>query len=286
MNTFILNLSRILAHSIIFFTKEEYSPNSIVDDVVNSSDPAAQTTPQSMASILQAYQAYMPGLVKTTDQSLTPMAQAGLGAAQATAPAYNTLMQGLNQSNELANASAANAVLQGPGADLAKTQQSLNQEINPQYYTARNQASGGYTSLLNNLNPNNPNPAAERDVLASNAATGNTGNNNATNTTSNAMQFGNADLTRTQAFGNALSGLTGFMNGSTDQSVNPMGAPMNQSQNVSSSGASNAGSAGLGFGTNMLNDSTALQTAGMDINANRRDTVDRINGTISSLPNY
>lgn len=276
-NKFLFNLNLVLAHSRLFEAKELYSPDGIVDDARNGGDPPAQAPLETTAQSLQAYNQYLPSLIKTTSAGILPMEQATAGASAAVSPEYNQLS---NQAL-LSNAQGQLNVLNGPGKDLQTTQQGILQGLDPQFFQARDQAASGYTGLLNQLNPNNPNPAASRDVLATNQATGNVGNSNATTTTANALQFGNEDMARSQAFGTALGGLTNFMQGSLAPATSPNG-PATASQYASP--VANVGASTNALSSSLLGDTSAAAMQSSQINANRRDSLDRVDQTMSSVP--
>lgn len=244
-------------------------------------DKAAPTTSESMGSILQAYTKYLPNLISATSKGILPMENAQLNAAQQVSPAYASLMQNIDRSNKMAAGQTDVDVLGNTGTKLATTAQGIDKVINPEFYQAKQMGIGGYNDLLKSLNPNNPNPAAERAVNMENNRSGNLNNTNAVNTTANAMAFGDKQMQRSNAFGAALGNMTGFM-GASKASFDPFGRQTQST--VQNTGASGVGQSTIGMGNNLLNGATAVKTQENQINSQRRDTLDRVNETMSSIP--
>jgi hypothetical protein len=276
MSNLTFNFLHAIAHTILLEQKGVEPLN--VAWVLNN-DPPAPTATESMDSILKAYNSNLPKLLSTTSAQILPTEQAQLNAAQQITPQYNALVNGIDRTNKMFNANTDVGVLAGPGAALAHTAQNLDKEVNPEFYKSRETVMKGYEDLLKSLNPANTNVAAERAVNAENVRSGNLGNTNSTSTVSNAMKFGDEGLKRSAAFGSALQGMTGFMP-TSKSTVDIYGRPSQAT--VSNTGATNVGASTQAFGTNTLNSITGLQSQANEINANRRDVVDRINGAIGS----
>lgn len=234
-------------------------------------------TPESEASVLQAYQQFLPSLTQEASDQTPGVAAAQLKAAQQTQPGYNQLnLDQLNQfalpeaqvgqqiatSNALAGANTNLQQLQGPGGQAASAAESINRATNPDYYQAQDAASKGAAEGVNAINLNGLSPgeynATERSLNQSNAASGNLGLNNGSDAISNAMNFGGA-------FNNKL----GLLNQATNTATSA-------ANSASSNGGFNGVNVALGqpnattagnLGTSQLSPTNSSTSAGASGNA-------------------
>ncbi len=189
-----------------------------------SAPSVATPVSESTDQMLQAYSKNLPGLMGTYNAQQTPTAQAQLAAQQATQPGYDAL--NLSQYNQMAPAyanSQANTnlgLINGSGADIAKSGVALNNALNPSMAAATNRTQDLLGAInLNGLSPGESN-AVERSNNQNLTSTGNLGVNNGTNTISNAMNFGGAFNNKVGMLGNAIGTATGTANAQNSQ-VNP-----------------------------------------------------------------
>ena len=89
MQIFEINLSLVLSHTVVY----EANLDKPCEVLNFGDDPPASS--ESMASILQAYRAYLPDLLKLTTAQILPTEQAKLAAAQSTDPGYLALQDAL-----------------------------------------------------------------------------------------------------------------------------------------------------------------------------------------------
>lgn len=265
-------------------------------------DSAAPTTQESTASILQALTQNLPGYMQVANAQVLPQAQAELNTAQQISPAYSQLLTNLYQQyapqlaqagTQVENINRTGAaktdldILKGSGGDLAREAVKVDKELNPEYYATREKAGKGISDLLGSINLNDANPEAERLINQENQRSGNLSSSaNGTNTTANALSFGNELQKRRDALSSALSTATNFLQPSQGQ-FNPVVTALNRpSTNTGSSqfaGVTNPSNQAYQSANSVLNTATAANQQSNDINANRRDILDRLNQTTSSI---
>lgn len=270
---------------------------------IHFNDPSAPPPQQSMQDILQAFQQNIPGIMSATNSQVVPTAQANLAADKAVSPGEDQLMTQLYQqfapqlaatgsqidtANRNATANTDVSILGDQGAKLASEYQTIDKSLNPEYYQVRSQAAKSLGDVLNAASLDKPNIEAERLLNQENQRTGNAVTPSATNTVSNALNFEDQRQKRISNLSNAISTATSFLQPATNSQFNPATTALNKP--TSSTGLSNfngvtsgTGSAAYSTGSNLLNSATGLQQSAMDINANRRDVLDRINGVTSSI---
>src|SRR5687767_13157568 len=130
---FELNISKVLAHSIVFFTKLELSPNGIVDDARNE-DPSAPSTSRSASKIATAFTQQLPRILGAITGGIAPTEQGIVDASKQVSPQwaelqnllYNTFGRDINRigseidaENAMASSESDVARLAGPGRDIA-----------------------------------------------------------------------------------------------------------------------------------------------------------------------
>jgi hypothetical protein len=321
---FNFNLSRVLAHSIVYWAKESYSPDGIVDDVVAQGDNAAPTPGESTAATLQAYIQNLPQLLNVTAAQTLPVGQTTQQAQNVLAPEQQALqtqmaqqdLPGLtqlgNQLNQLQTAGGianANTNLTGAGGQLAQNTAALQQQLDPQYYATRASEGTALNNVLNQLgggsNPVGVNGSdianINRGLAQQDAQKGLLNAPSQTAAVSNAMQFGqqgeNLQAQKTNTLSQAINSATSFLPSSQGQ-VNAFnvgtGAASNQSASPGTSnflgttgttGSQNASSSNSSSGNNLLSGITSLQNTGQQINSNMRSPLDMVTQTLGSLPN-
>lgn len=254
----------------------------------------------------KAINAQLPGIIKAFGSQILPWEQSKLAATQAVSPAYSQLMTDLykqyapqlaNTGNQIdtenrnSNATTTANILADQGAKAAGTYTSIDQANNPEYYKTRQLESDKLAQLLNSVNLNNANPEAERYINQENQRSGNVANSNATKTLSNALSFGNQMSNRQATLSNAIGQATQFLTPSKNQAASVgasvAGAPSTAGGAANSltqfAGVTPTGSDTLATGNNVLGAASGAQLAAMNVNANRRDTLDRVNQVADSV---
>lgn len=163
----------------------------------------------------------------------------GLSQLQNYAPGYSQV------GNEIAGQVAGNtaALTSGAGAQTALTGEALNRLVSPEYYGNRAQIGQANSNLLNSFGQG-PNlgggemAAAERAINQYNTGTGNLGNNNATNTIGNALNFGEYARQKQQLFGNAIEQVNSTLPNLQNSGFNVGQTAVGQATNATNTGNS------------------------------------------------
>lgn len=275
--------------------------------------------PQSegMGSVLNAYSQYLPGLIQSTAAQQPNVAQQQFNATLGTQPLYNALnlqqaqnyavpLAQVGQEVQASNAQAGGATnynsIMGSGGAAALAAGDLAHASNPGYYQVQNAANNQATNLLNSYNMNGlsggEQSAVERSLARDNNTTGNLGNSNATNTISNAMNFGDAFHAKQNSLGNALGAANQTATSAQNTGFNPVNIALGQ-PNASTMGNfgtgtfSNTGagtqnaSAGnaFNFGSSMLGGMQGANNASIGANA-QLQAGQSVPSYMGSMPSY
>lgn len=298
MNQLIFNLCLIKAELVLSKVKYQYP---LCSNAYNG-DPPAPNASESTGDVLSAFLNYFPALMQSYRSETLPTEQSNLAAAQATSGPYQELLTGLAEkfyprlnklgqttdaSNRLATANTDVNILSGPGKDLAREYKNIDQELNPEYYNSRSLASKKLAELLGSVDLNNANPEAERLVNQDNIRTGNLGNTSATNTVGNALSFGNEKLKRQAVLSDAIGQATNFASAANNTQFNPatasLGKPTSNTGLSQFGGVTKPGDQSFTSGQGFLNNISGFQENAMNINANRRDVLDKLNETTTAI---
>ena len=258
--------------------------------------PAPQLN-ESTSEIIQSLTKYLPAYMGVQNDQVLPQARAQLDATKAISPEYSALMADLYKKyapemaqtgvdvERINRTGAANtdlAIMQGSGGDLAREAQKIDKELSPEYYATRKLQADKLGQLLGSIDLNNANPEAERLVNQEAQRSGNVSNPNATSTVSNALSFGGEMEKRRNSLANALNTATNFQQTAQSQ-FNPVVTALNRpSTNTGESrftGVTAAGDQAYKSGSGMYAGLSSDQQAKEQINANRRDSLDRFNET-------
>lgn len=265
-------------------------------------DPPAPSTSESTGSIISALTQYLPGYMAVQNAQLGPQANAQLEVAKQISPQYSELLNGLYQKyapqlaqtgvnvDAINRQGAANTdlnILRGSGGDLAKEAVGIDKQLNPEYYKTRALEGDKLSQLLGSINLDNANPEAERLINQESARTGNnTVPQNATNTVSNALSFGSQLQSRRDSLSQALSTATNFLQPSQGQFnpvVTALNRPSSNTGNNQFQGVTNPSNQAYNSGNQLLQTATAANQQSNQINANRRDTLDRVTQVMGSV---
>lgn len=282
---------------------------------MGNGDPQPQSVGDSTSAQLQAFIQGLPGLMQATNAQITPAAQAQLGASTAVAGPTNQLATNLanqylpqlaqlgsNVANQGAQnaASTATTAVQNNGTQLASAERAADMAAHPEYYSNLNTASNKMNELLGSINLNGLSPgqaaAVERPLNQANAQTGNVNVPSATNTVTNALNYGAAYTAKQNQLSDALKTATGFLPSTQSSFVNPnqdtltaAAAGANPSTNVGISQFQgingNAGSNANNLATSFLGNINNTANNSEQLKAGVRTNLDNVNGVMSSLPN-
>lgn len=266
-------------------------------------DPEAMPMGEVIENILDAITLNGPQFFEMMRGQVVPDSLKDLEASELTSPRYAQLNYDvtskyapmladvenkISQTRKLSDAAGDLAVVKGPGRDLAKEATALGRDvIDPEFFANRAAIGNKQVELINSLDPNKlsggEQAEVERSVNADAARSGNVGNNVGINAVGNAMHFGNALNKKRESIGailnkategiqNMRSGIDYFGRAQTNApytgNFQPVAQPNQNTANTAN---------------NLLNNATKVGMQEQDINANRRDSLDRVTGLISSV---
>lgn len=266
-------------------------------------DPAAPTTRESTAQVLEALQAAMPGLFSSINSQILPTEQAKLAAQQATAPgqaALNTQItreyapqlaaveNQISRDRKLSDAQGDLGVVRGPGKELATEATNLaSTVIDPEFFKVRSAVGNKQTELANSFDVNGlsggERAEVERSLNADAARTGNLGRSEGINTVNNAMHYGSALNNKRAQIGNVLS-QTAATAPALRSGIDPYGrAQTNAPFTNSFQSVQPVGGEAHNTGSNFLGLIGSLRQQENQINADRRDPLDRVTSLIGAI---
>ncbi len=274
-------------------------------------DPHPASTPESMASVLKAYQDTLPAFMQTANQNVLPTEQAKLNAAQQTSPGWAQLQadifknvgpllaqtgSDISSQNALNQAKSDSAVLAGPGKDVVTQALELQKLSDPEYYKGRTDVSNNLSRLFDSIDlsgnlSGGETEALRRGLASESNARGTTTSPSMSETLAGAQKYGFAakerqDQAKTQ-LGQALSVATGAlpaMKSGTDVFQVATGRPSsnNTGDNKFLGVNQNVGSEAFGSANNIFNSANQMKLNENQIESERRDGLDRFNETFSS----
>ena len=255
-------------------------------------DPKLPSQIQTAKINTRAFNDALPKLMSGINSTILPSELARINAAEAVTPRYTALSNEANNSVR-ANSDAMDlALLDTYGRDKAAVATEIDKGINPEFYQAKEGVLSSLLSQLSNLRLDQPNVEAERLVNAENVRSG---NNNVpargVTAVGNALQFEGEKLKRSNALSAALNTTNDFLR-SSRATFDPFGKSTVTDQTSNGSGVPAAtsfdkiGTTSAGFGESLLGNIFNSSINADTQNANRRDSLDRVNETMSSLPSY
>lgn len=307
-NQLTFNISLVLAHTLLL----EYKGQEPFGEswALGGGDPAAPSASESTGQQMQALIQYLPSFLKTVSGQIQPTEQALINSSKAISPQKEQLSTDLYRQfgpqvnkigsdiaaqNALSQSSSDAAVANsGSAKSLVQGTSDLSRLIDPEFYKNREATSAKYLDLIGGMDPNRLSGAeaanAERGLNRLNESSGNANTpNNPTAAIANAGVFGQALNAKRSLLSQALAGFAPIQSGSRsgiDTFQMTTGKP-----SMPAFGQGNLGGAvpvgqwaqqaGMGF----LDQTGQNQRAGMDINSQRRDSLDRATGVVGALPN-
>lgn len=312
MDQFLINLSVVLAHSLMHESRCIY-PREHCADFINGGDPRPPSPNESMREVLEAMQDRLPGLMQVIGGNIGGFEQNLMNARKSIAPQdaalqtqlYKEFAPALNQagqevarSNALAQAGTERDVLAGPGAEVIRQADKLNREIDPEFFKTREAMGKASSGLLGSLDFGDALSGAERSeversLARDNQSSGNLDTNSAISTISNALTFGKAGEARKNQraqTGSMAIGAIGGVAPNMRQGIDVLQTGVGRASGPNAGGQQfkgvndQVGQSGLGLGQNIFGSATQFGLQANDINANRRDSLDRVNETMSAQP--
>lgn len=264
-------------------------------------DDKAPPSQESTQDIIQALVRNLPAYMQVQNAQVGPQAQAQLDVAKNISPEYAKLNSDLyaqyapqlaNTATQVENINRTGAaktdldILRGSGGELATEAQRIDKILNPEFYNTRATTADKLGQLLGSIDLNDANPEAERLINQENTRSGNLGNDSATSTVSNALSFGGELQKRRDSLGQALSIATQSlqpMQGQFNPVVTALGRNSTNAGQGQFTGVQNPSNQAYQSGSQVLNSATAMKQQENEINANRRDGLDRFNETLAGV---
>jgi len=254
------------------------------------------------------YAKYLPQYLKATGENIGPFEQSLVNARSTVdpqnfalnesllkyfGPRMNEIGSQLQRQNAMNQSQNELDVINGPGGEMARAGQRLNEEADPEYYGSRRVAADKLISLLQGQDPNRLTGAemanVERGLNRTNMSNGMQDVHSSGGAISNAMTFGDELNKKRNTLVNTLSVVPqnlAAMKSGFDAFQVATGRP--SSPNV---GQQQYGQGGQGFGANvqsmgqgLLGQSGENVRQFADLTANRRDGLDRAAQVAGSLP--
>lgn len=243
----------------------------------------ATTSQEALNTLLGNYAGYLPSISGATTGSqiatdtalanasagLTPTySQIGLTNLQDYALPYAQVGQDVQRSNALAGAQTNLQQILGYGGLTALAADELQRAVNPEYYASRELTSQKLNELLNSVNlgglSGGETAAVERSLNQQLGGSGNLGVQNAMNTVTNAMNFGDYLNTKRTALGNALNTASNFLTTAQNNQFNPVSVALSQPDTSTQSnwgtgqfqGVTRSGTQSYNLGSNLLGNMT------------------------------
>lgn len=278
-------------------------------------DPAAPTTQESTADQMQALIQNLPALTKVTGENILPFEQAKQNASAVISPQENALalqllqqygpainkvgtdIQGQNQIAGVQNDTGAINAANKSG--LVTGALDLQKQADPEYYANRALIANQQAQTAKNMGTGALTPTEleqiTRGVNRTNVGMGTANIGSPTAAIANAQTFGAAGTAKMNSISNALANTANSL-GNFKSGFDPFQVATGRSAFNNMGAQQFAGpSQGLGQATqsmsnNLLDQAGQNQRAAMSVNANRRDSLDRVmqtgTGIAGSMPNY
>src|SRR5216110_261408 len=184
-------------------------------------DAAAPKTNESMAAILQAYQQYLPDVLRSTATAMPEIAAGNVAAAEATADPLAKLQTQLYSTYgpQLAKVGAGIDLdtLKGAGGDIVRNVSALERERDPEYYQTRSLVNKGIGDVIGGMDPNRLSGSESSEIERGINRLNPSQVPAPLNTIQNAMTFGRGIADKQQRFeqaiGLAVGALPAFKSG-------------------------------------------------------------------------
>lgn len=259
-------------------------------------DPPATPLAESSAATLAAYKQNLPDILKIMSDWYGPLEQTAQTSRESIAPqeaALNAkLMKDYLPQYTQAQTEAEGSALTGQGGKNVLAADALQRQIDQPFYTAREAGSKSLADLLGGMDPNKltggEETQVERGLNRQGVNTGEFRNPSNTGTINAALTYGDALQKKKSNVAAAINTATGFMSGArTNNDVFGQATGRSGTTNFGNNlfNSTGAGNQAFNQGQNTYNQLTNLQSQANDINANRRDSLDRFTGVMGSLPN-
>lgn len=312
MNTFEINLSKVLSHSMVWESTRLEVDNGIPKGFFVNGTNVIPNTSESMESVMKAYR-----------ENLIPMIQNQISAAQSYEPAMQTLREQISpreqqlnadlyakygpqfaktgsdiaRQNAEAQAATDLGIVSGTGRDLVREAMKTQKEADPEAYRARELALQNLEQLQGSLtDPNSGLSGAERaeidrSLARENFARGTGATPTATSTVSNAMAFGGAGEARKQQRQSAIANAAQLAAGAVqplssriDTFQLTTGRPSVNQGEARTGGAREVGQESNAMGMNLFGNASQMRQQENQLNAQRKTGLDQFTQVMGSMP--
>lgn len=313
MNTFEINLSIVLGHTLVWESTRLEVDNGIPSGFfVNGGAPPAPSTSESMASVMAAYRdnllpmiqnavkgarEYEPAMQKLRAEISPKDQQLNADLYRQFGPQFAKTGSDIARQNAQAQAETDLGIVSGTGRDLVREAMRTQKEADPEAYRARELALQNLEQLQGSLtDPNAGLSGAERaeidrSMARENYARGTGATPTATSTVANAMAFGGAGEARKQqrqsAIANAAQLATGAvqpLSSKIDTFQLTTGRPSVNQGEARTGSASQVGQESNAMGMNLFGNANQMKQQENQINASRKTGLDQFSQVMGSLP--
>jgi hypothetical protein len=297
MNEFNLSLSKVLAHSQVFFSGAEHGNI----EAYNGGGPDYPDTGESMDSMMQAMTKHFGPYSEQVRQQILPNELAKLEASRQITPEYasyiadtlNKYGPGVNQANldlnkqtRMGEAAIDTELIKGAGKDSAMAAQEIDKLLSPEMYKTRESTGAGIEALLASLNPDNIGAESDRALARMGVATGTQGMpSSASKTLAGGMMYGNEKMKRLSALDGALKTAMSFLP-TAQSNFNPVSIALqrpsgNYTDRINTQ--QNPGQESFQAGSNMFNQMSAIQQGHNAAVATKKDGWDKFGQAMSGV---
>lgn len=283
--------------------------------ILRGGDPAPASAGETTANQMQALITHLPDLTRVTGENILPFEQARLDASKAISPQENALalqlyqqfgpalnalgMQIAGQNQQAAVSNDAAALNAASNAGLVDKALALQRQADPEYYKMREGIGAGASRLMQSfegdggmLSPTELEQIA-RGLNRTNVRAGLNSVGSPTAGVVNAMQFGEAGQQRKMNFQNSLSSAlasTANAMAGTKSGFDPFQVATGRSafapntgENKFQGNSQGLGQSTLGLSNNLLQQTGENARQYNQLNAQRRDSLDRFNTTFDGV---
>jgi hypothetical protein len=312
MNTFEINLSKVLSHSMVWESSRLEVDNGIPLGYYRNGGSPAPGTQESMAEVMKAYREniipmiqqqvtaarqYEPEMQKLREE-ISPKEQAlNKRLYEEFGPEFARIGSQIARQNAQAQAETDLGIVSGTGRELVREAMRTQKEADPEAYRARELALANLEQLQGSLtDPNAGLSGAERaeidrSMARENFARGTGATPTATSTVSNALAFGQAGEARKAQRQSAIANAAQLAAGS----VQPLSSRIDTFQLTTGRPSINQGEARTGaarevgqesnaMGMNLFGNASQMRQQENQINAQRKSALDQFSQVMGSLP--
>jgi len=312
MNTFEINLSKVLSHSMVWESSRLEVDNDIPLGYYRNGGSPAPGTQESMAEVMKAYREniipmiqnqvaaarqYEPEMQKLREE-ISPKEQAlNKRLYEEFGPEFARIGSQIARQNAQAQAETDLGIVSGTGRELVREAMRTQKEADPEAYRARELALQNLEQLQGSLtDPNAGLSGAERaeidrSMARENFARGTGATPTATSTVANAMAFGQAGearkAQRQSAIANAAqlaAGAVQPLSSRIDTFQLTTGRPSVNQGEARTGGAREVGQESNAMGMNLFGNASQMRQQENQINAQRKTALDQFSQVMGSLP--